>query len=184
MTLFLLFFSLGFFLLACQTSLLPLLPQWLGRPDLLFILIIFVAVRLPFYTGLFLCFLFGMLVDGFSGYYLGLHALTYLLFFFLLRGLSSRLALQYALHQPILAATGSLLTNISIFLLANMLNETGQFKWVWRDVLLQALMVAIFAVPLIFVFEGGLDFCTRRSTPRRRPRRHENTWQPGTGKGW
>jgi len=40
------FFFLGVFLLILQTTLFQILPEWAGKPDLLFVLIVFLAIRM------------------------------------------------------------------------------------------------------------------------------------------
>ncbi len=163
------FFASGLLLLLLQTTVIPQLPGWLGRPDILFILVVYCAIRLPLYSGMLLCLFFGMLLDIFSGLYIGLDTICYLLFFFTLRGLSGKLALEYLTHQPVLCASGYLLTNGAIFLMANMLSEGGHFTWPWRQILLGALTTAIFSIPLVHLFDMLLEFCRRRRhQPHRR----------------
>ena len=76
-----LFFIVGLILLVIQTTLFGSMPDWLGRPDLLFIFIIFITVRLELIQGAFLVLLLGLVMDIFSGIFLGLYPLTNLILF-------------------------------------------------------------------------------------------------------
>ncbi|TFG37707.1 MAG: rod shape-determining protein MreD, partial [Desulfobacterales bacterium] len=61
------YFSLGVFLLILQTSLLTILPEWIGSPDPFFVLIVFVAIRLKLVHGAVLLLVLGLMMDIFSG---------------------------------------------------------------------------------------------------------------------
>jgi len=148
------FFITGLLLLILQTSLFPDFPDWFGQPDLLFILIAYCALRLTFYSGLFLVFLLGMTLDIFSGFYMGLHTVAYLLLFFILQGVSRQLDLEYITHQPVICAMGYLLTNGLVFLAASILANGTAFSWSWPPILLGTIMVAVFAVPFTQLFDG------------------------------
>ncbi len=65
------FLVLGMITLVFQTTLLQLLPSWLGRPDLMFLLIVFIACRAGIIKGAFVVLVMGFLMDVFSGISLG-----------------------------------------------------------------------------------------------------------------
>ena len=74
-----------------QVSLLPVFVLPSFKPDLLLIIMVFLALRWPFETGAPLAWLLGMFDDIFSGLYLGLNAATVLISFFVIKGVSDRL---------------------------------------------------------------------------------------------
>ena len=80
-----------------QITILPvfLLPAF--KPDLLLVLMIFMALRGPSGSGALLAWLLGAFSDVFSGLYLGLHAFTYLIVFLVIKAVSDRLYAESAL---------------------------------------------------------------------------------------
>ena len=139
---------LGIFFVILQTTLLPKLPSWMGAPDLLFILLVYCALHVDIIPGLLLAVLFGFLLDITAGIFLGIHTSMYLLLFLLLQAISSKLALRYLQHQPVLTGLSYLLVAGGSFLFSSVLAEQDMLTWSWRDVLLGTLLVAIFSIPL------------------------------------
>ncbi len=84
----LVFLILGTVFIILQTTLFQCLPVWIGIPDLIFLQIVFMAIHLRVYQGAFLTLVFGIVLEVFSGYFLGLYALAYILVFFIIKGLS------------------------------------------------------------------------------------------------
>ncbi len=156
------FFLLGTFLLIVQTSVFPALPKWLGKPDLLFILLIFLALRMPVFQGGVLTLLFGLEMDIFSGVFLGLYPLVYLILFFIVRWVSKILSFGDVAQQiPMMVASYLLMTS-GIFIGQTLLAPKGFLLWSWPDVFLRMLILAIMAVPLFFLFDHFLDFFEER----------------------
>ncbi|MCK4838343.1 MAG: rod shape-determining protein MreD, partial [Desulfobulbaceae bacterium] len=62
------FIILGAFLLIVQTTIFVRTPQWLGNPDLLFLLVLFMATKIDNYRGIILTMVFGLMMDTFSGF--------------------------------------------------------------------------------------------------------------------
>ena len=141
------FLFLGLLLIPLQTSLLDSLPAWLGMPDLLFLLIVFMAIHLRTHQGALLCLFFGTAMEVFCGYFLGLHVITYMLIFFLIKGISTALAIDESTHQPPIAALGYLLTSGIIYIFTAMLADQTLSPWAWGKVLQRVLMVTILVIP-------------------------------------
>ena len=59
------FLILGIVILVLQTTFLQLLPSWLGKPDILFLLIVYVAFKADILRGAFIILLLGLLMDTF-----------------------------------------------------------------------------------------------------------------------
>lgn len=162
----LLFFGTGILFLAIQTTLLANLPEWSGRPDLVFLLLVYCALRLNLYQGLAYAIFFGMALDIFSGIFLGIHSLMYLAVFFLIRGISQKLTLEYQTHQPAVIAISYLLHCAGVYLITSMLAEEPLI-WSWRQILLGVITLSVLAIPVHQLFT--LYF------KEKKPRDHHNS---------
>ena len=78
------FLLIGMFLIVMQTTILQILPDWFGFPDLIFILIAFASFRFDWVRGCILAFVLGWMMDVVSGIYLGVFAVKYVVVFFML----------------------------------------------------------------------------------------------------
>lgn len=152
------YFFLGILILILQTSLLTSLPPWVGCPDLFFILIIYVSLRLKFVHGIVLLLLFGLIMDIFSGIYLGIYPITYLLLFFLLHGLSRRLAIQDMAHRIALVIVCYLLTNGIVYTFASYMTPDNEWTWNWKGIMMGTFLLAIMTFPLFTLFENLEEF--------------------------
>lgn len=157
---------LGIFLLIIQTSLLSELPEWLGKPDLLFVLIVFVALRLELFRGAFLLLLFGLIMDIFSGIFLGLYPIIYLLLFFILYALSKRLIINEVVQQIPLVLLCYLFVNGLLYVLVAMLEPDSTLIWNWKKIILQLLLLAVITLPLFALFESIETWFTPRKAGR------------------
>lgn len=141
------FLLLGILFLVFQSTLFHLLPAWLGRPDLLLLLIIFIALYLDLWRGLFLTLVLGMLADILSGMHLGVYPLVYLLLLLAIRLVSRNLAIQDSIHQVPLVVGSFLLTSIFSHLLASLLGPDGLFFWTWPLLLQNSVILGVICLP-------------------------------------
>ena len=160
------FLLLGATLLIIQTTLFPLLPAWMGNPDLLFLLIVYIAIRFDIFSGAVLALLLGVLMDIFAGVFLGLYPVSYLLLFFLLQGLSRHLVISETVHQAPLAVASYLLANSGLYVFATLLAPGAPLTWSWRDIILEMLILAVIAVPF-YQFCTGIHHLARKGIPKR-----------------
>ncbi len=163
--LFCVFIILAYVVLVLQTTLVPLLPPWAGRPDLPLVLLVHAAIRLPTATGLAVTLLMAIGVDILAGVHTGPAALAYLALFAILRSASGPLAL--APHQPMLAGLGTLLVNLAIYLGSAILTPGDTPVWSWRQVLLSALTTGVCALPLTMLFDDCAAWIRRRQRLKR-----------------
>lgn len=147
MRFFLLFF-LGILFIVLQTTVFQAFPAWIGSPDLLFLLVVFMALHCKPGTGALLTLLLAIGVEVFSGYFLGLYAMAYLLVFFIIKGLSARFVLSEANHQPPLVALAYLFVNAFVYISSLMLADESQAPWTWGGILQRVLIVTILAIPV------------------------------------
>lgn len=145
-------FTIGTLCLILQTTLLHDLPGWMGRPDILFLLIVFAATHLDLFRGAVLALLLGLLMDIFSGIYLGLYPLTYLLVFFVLHGATRHLAFTEALHQVPLIIISYLFANSAVYVIASILAPQADVSWAWGNMLMQILIMSVVCIPCFSVF--------------------------------
>ncbi len=150
--LILVFIILGSFLLVLQTSLFTGLPAWIGKPDLLFMLVVFLAVRMANVRGFFLTLLLGLLMDIFSGVTPGLFPLLYGGLFLSIKFLSRQIIFDEPAHQPTLAAISYLVCHSTIYLYLLATNRDIDLSWSWHDLLLAMLIQAVLALPLFQFF--------------------------------
>ena len=152
-------FSLILFVL--QTTLFAELPAWLGRPDLLFLVVVFLGFRFDIIKGAMLVFFIGLLMDIFSGIFLGIYPTVYLLVFFILKILSKHLANETTFQAP-LAVLSYLFTASCIFVTSSLLAPEAHMEWSWRIMLLQSIMLAVVAIPFFSLCDLYMTFCSNK----------------------
>lgn len=150
---FFIFLFLGFFFIGLQSTVFQDLPKWIGMPDFLFLLIVFIAIHFPIAKGAALTIIFGILTEVISGYFLGIYAIAYLLIFFMIKGLSIGLAIDESNHQPPIVALSYLLANVVIYACTAMLSADNLLPWNWGEILQRLLIITILTVPMNILFE-------------------------------
>jgi len=163
------FIIIGIGLLVLETTLMQLLPSWVGRPDPLFILVVFFGLRLEIIRGTLLTLFFGLLVDVFSGNILGIYPLVYLAFFFLLKTLSRNLMFEDPSYQIPLVGLGCLFFGTTLYLASIIVAPENGFIWSWKDALLQALVSGVIAIPLFAIFTAVLKLSRPKKQNSFRP---------------
>jgi rod shape-determining protein MreD len=156
-----LFIVFGVFLLVLQTTLFSSLPSWFGRPDLVYLLIVFLAYRFDTIKGAFLAFFMGLLLDVFSGVFLGIYPTIYILVFFILKILSKQIANETTYQVP-LTVISYLFSASCIFITTSFLAPEMKLVWSWRALMLQIIMLAVIAIPFFFTCDAYLHFCTKK----------------------
>ena len=153
---------LGVSLLVIQTTLLQSLPPWLGEPDLLFVLIVFLAFQIDIFRGAILVFALGVINDVFSGVTIGLYPVVYLLVFFSIKGAAKSIAFRESVYQAPLAATSYLLACGLVFVVTAFFSSDNPPQWSWGVVTLQVLLISIIALPLFSLFEVIMNILTKK----------------------
>lgn len=170
------FIILGATLLVIQTTILTRMPPWIGSPDLLFLLVLFMATRMNSYRGLILTMIYGLMMDIFSGVIPGLFSVVYLALFLAIKYISRHLIINEPTHQPPLAAASYLACSGIIYLYIVLFSPETDLFWTWRDLLLQMLILAILALPCFQMMDQlvsalssnqGNFFSTRRKSGNR-----------------
>src|SRR5210317_810288 len=152
------FLLLGIVILILQTTFLQLLPAWLGKPDILFLLIVYIACQADIFRGAFVIFLLGLLMDAFSGVFLGLYPVIYLLVLAFIKGISRQVAIDEFAYQVPLAVISYLFVSIGMFLFAFFLAPDSPPQWSWGLILLQLLVLAVIGTPVFGIFDSIMNF--------------------------
>lgn len=163
------FLVLGILILVVETTFLQLLPAWLGKPDILFLLIVYLSCQSEILRGVVLILLLGLLMDVFSGIYLGFYPVIYLLVFAFIKGISRRVAINEFAYQVPLALISYLFVSIGMFLFSYSLAPDAPPQWSWGMILLQLLMLAVIGGPAFGMFDAILNFYRSMSASGRLP---------------
>lgn len=147
------FLILGILILIVQTTFLQILPPWLGYPDILFLLIVYISCQKEILAAAVIILLLGLLMDVFSGVYLGLYPVVYLLIFAFIKGISRKIALSDFTYQVPLAVISYLLVSIFMFGFSYLLAPESLPQWNWGTILLQLLMLAVIGAPVFALFD-------------------------------
>lgn len=169
------FWGLGLSLIVAQTTLLEYLPHWLGRPDLLFVLVAFLAYRFAWIPGILVVFSLGWIVDVVAAIYLGLYPLACLASFSALKSLSNRSLVKESTYQIPLVGLVYFLMQIIYYFVNSLLLPDILPQWSWQGIFQRTVLVVLSAIPLFVLFhrlnESLLKRRLRGNAPRRRPPR-------------
>lgn len=168
MLLILCFLAIGVLQLSLQTSLFMFLPPWLGKPDLLFVLVAFTAYRVDALRGALLVFMMGVMADVYSGSLLGLYPSIYVLVYLFIKVAARYVSLDEAAYQVPLIASSYLLAASAVFVITCVFLPDNLPAWPWGAVLLQLLLLGIMTIPLWSFYGLLLAWCTRERRGVRR----------------
>lgn len=115
-------FLLGVIFLTLQTTLLPALPIERIRPDIVFILILYLSLFYPPISGGILALFMGFLMDLFSGNSFGLYTLSRPLIFYMAQFFKERFYLESFASQFLFVFIFDLVEGLLITLLLRTLN--------------------------------------------------------------
>jgi len=156
--LFFIFLILGILILVLQTTFLQFLPAWLGKPDVLFLLIVYISCQVDILRGAFIILILGLIMDAFSGVFLGLYPVIYLLVFAFIKGISRQVAINEFAYQVPLAVISYLFVGIGMFLFSFFLAPDSPPQWSWGIILLQLLILAVIGTPVFGIFDSITNF--------------------------
>lgn len=137
-----------------QAAVLPVHLATPFKPDLLLIIMVYLALRGSFETSIPLAWLLGLLKDVFSGIFLGLNAFSFLIIFLFIKSVADRL---YAESGFLFVVTVSVATVASVaidFLLLLMFTQTPGIFYSMIAGFIPHLLVNAFAASLIALLPG------------------------------
>lgn len=150
----LLLFCLVLASLVIQVSLLPVFVLPPFKPDLLLVIMVFIALRSSFGVGAPLAWLLGMLNDVFSGLYLGLNAATFLILFIVIKSVSDRLYADSAILFVLTIAGVTLVgCTLNLLLMVMFTASPGIAYSILSDVF-PRLLVNAFIASIVSAFPG------------------------------
>ena len=165
------FLLVGIFLVVFQTTLLQSLPTWLGSPDLMFILVVFVAYRFDSMRGFFLAFICGWMMDVVSGLYLGTYVLQYLLVFVIINTLTKNSPIKESAYQVPLVGLSYFIAQFLLYASLTMMVEETLVPWSWSYMLREAIIVTVATIPCFILFNSLFEYLVKRKTASRVARR-------------
>jgi rod shape-determining protein MreD len=169
------FWALGVVLIIAQTTLLEYMPLWVGRPDLVFVLVAFIAYRFAWIPGILLVFALSWVLDVVAGIYLGLYPLVCLLAFTALKTLTNKSPVKESTYQIPLVGLSYFLSQIFYYFVNSILLPDMLPEWSWPGALQRTILVVLSAIPLFILFNRLYEYIfkrgLRRKPPRRRPQR-------------
>jgi len=146
--------------LVLQSTVLPIFLASSFKPDLLLVLMVFIALRGSFHEGLPLAWLLGLFKDVFSGLYLGLNAFSFVVIFLTIKSVSERLYAESGTLFVISVGLASLACFSLNLLLLILFTSTPGIAYSMGADLIPHLLVTSFAAslaPLLPWFERPLD---------------------------
>ena len=137
-----------------QVSLLPVFIRPAFKPDLLLVIMVFIALRGSFESGAPLSWTLGLLDDVCSGLFLGLNAATFLISFLVIKSVSDRLYADSA-FLFVLTVVGVTFVNFTfnLLLIALFTSLPGIAYSMFSD-LFPRLLVNAFVASLVTAFPG------------------------------
>ncbi len=137
-----------------QVSLLPVFVRTPFKPDLLLVILVFIALRVSFEAGAPLAWLLGMLNDVCSGLYIGLNAVTFLIAFLVIKSVSDRLYADSAILF-VLTVAGVTLAGfmLNLLLLVIFTASPGIAYSMFSDIF-PRLLVNAFVASIVSAFPG------------------------------
>lgn len=169
------FWVLGIALIIVETTLLEYLPLWIARPDLVFVLVAFIAYRFAWIPGILLVFALSWVLDVVASIYLGLYPLVCLLTFTALKTLTNKTPVKESTYQIPLVGLSYFLSQIFFYFVNSILLPDMFPEWSWPGILQSTILVVLSAIPLFIVFNRLYEFIQkhrlRGKPPRRRSQR-------------
>ena len=159
------FILLGVLLVIVQTTLCMPSPVWWLAPDFSYVRVGYLAYRLDLVRSVIILFPLGCTLDVLSGTVLGLHSLLCYGGYFLLRFVSGKLPVLESLYQIPLVATSFLAVNWCAHVVITAVDEELLLPWSWWRMLVRALLVALFALPLFRLFDAVRKITQRSILP-------------------
>ena len=156
------FQALGVLLIVIQSTLLQFLPAWFGRPDLIYILVSFIAYRFDWFRGLFLVIIFGWMMDVISGMYLGTFPLQYFLVFVSLKILSENSPMKETAYQVPLVGISYFLVQMALYSIYSLTLPDAIPEWSWGRVVLISGILTMATIPCFLLYNSLYEFLQKK----------------------
>jgi rod shape-determining protein MreD len=137
-----------------QVAVLPVHIATPFKPDLLLIIVVYLALRGSFQAGTPLAWLLGLLNDCFSGIYLGLNAFAFLIIFLAIKHVADRLYAESDFLFVVTVCVATLATSVIDLLLLVMFTQTPGIAYTMTAGLIPHLLTNAFAASLAALLPG------------------------------
>lgn len=161
------FFLIGVFLVVLQTTIIQLLPSWLGTPELVFILVAFIAYRFHWLRGLFLVVSFGWMIDVVAGSYPGLFLFEYLIVFVMLSILTNNSPIKEAAYEVPLVGFSYFLVQALIYGALSLIDADSMPPWSWNRLLRETVIIMVVTIPFFILVNALYEHMQQRKTVSR-----------------
>jgi len=165
------FLIVGVFLLVFQTTTLQMVPGWLGYPDLVFILVAFVAYRFDLLRGLFLAFSCGWMMDVAIGSYPGIYLFEYLLVFLCLHFLTINSPVKESAYQVPLVGISYSVAQFLLYTIMTMIVSEPLSPWSWSRLIRETLILTVATIPCFILLNSFYEYLQKRRTVSRLSRK-------------
>ncbi|MFA7060292.1 MAG: rod shape-determining protein MreD [Pedobacter sp.] len=132
-----------------QAAVLPIHVATPFKPDLLLIIMVYLALRSSFELGTPLAWFLGLLKDVFSGLYLGLNAFSFLLVFLVIKSVADRLYAESGFLFVVTVVAATLVSVTGNLLLLLMFTQTPGIAYSMVAGFIPHLLVNSFAASLV-----------------------------------
>lgn len=150
---FLIFVAAVFVSILMQTTFLTVFLTSPFKPDLLLVILVFIALRSSYEVGTPAAWILGLLKDVFGGLYLGLNGFTFLIIFLIIKGMADRLYAESS-FLFVFAVVGATLACISGNLLLLVFTNTPGIAYSIGNNLIPHLLTNAFAASLVALIPG------------------------------
>ncbi len=165
------FLILGVFLIVAQTTFFQLFPDWLGRPDFLYILVAFAAYRMGWGSGLLYAFLLGWMLDVVSGIHLGIYPLQNILVFAALKLLTESSPLKEGTYEVPLVGLSYFLVQIGFYFVHSVMIPGTLPGWSWDKIFQDTMILLLATIPTFVLLNKFYEFFNTRRIVHRVIRR-------------
>jgi len=161
------FLFLGIFTVVMQSTFFPLLPDWLGRPDFIFILVVFAAYKFGWIHGLFYAFVLGWMTDVMSGIQLGIFPLQYILLFTFLKVITENSPLKESAYQVPLVGFSYFIIQMGFYFLYSIILPGTLPEWSWNRMVQETIIILLATIPSFIAFNYCYEFFSKRRVVHR-----------------
>jgi rod shape-determining protein MreD len=146
------FLLLSILLVVNQTTMVHYLPDYLGRPDFIYILIAFFAYKFSWGKGCLLTFITGWMIDVLSSQFLGGYIVECLFVFICLKIITQNNPVKEYAYQIPLIGISYLFMQLILFLCSRvLLGDTGPV-WSWLQLAKETVEIVFVAIPCFLLF--------------------------------
>ncbi len=156
------FFFLGMLLISIQATFFQFFPSWLGRPDLVYILVTFIAYRFDWFRGFFLVYTLGWMMDVVSGMYLGTYSIQFLFVFICLKVITRNSPVKETAYQVPLVGISYFLVQMGFYFFYSFAIPDTLPEWSWNRMVQETIILLVATVPCFLLYNSLYEYFLQR----------------------